>query len=552
MNLIKSSFFLIILISMSFTVISSDKSSQDLIDSLKSVLEVSLNEDRFHVLLELSEQTLGEDHKQAEIYMKEAWTFVEGKSASQNLFDYYKHMAGVKLSQKLFAESIELSDKALRLEFPELNYKDHINIYNSKARAYHSLGKNDRGHEALFSSLELADSLQFDTLKANIYNTIGILYATMSDTMMAEKYFSLALNQERKVQNYNTGSPARTNLAAIYMVLSKYEEAEKLMLENIQLAKQENNYYSLNVNYNSMGLLFREQEKYKDALESHLMGLEAARQSDKPIEIAKDLMSISQAYIALKDYDSAKENIEASIKAAIEQKNATTYNVVLEAASQIYEQVGEPIKALEYYKEHIKQNDSILNESRIKIVAELEQKYESEKKEKEILSLSNDKVVSEKRERTLIQTILLLCFGLMSLGALIYFLRQNHIKNSIIQEKNLKIADDKIELLEKGKEIIALESLVKGQEIERERLAKEMHDGLGGLLAISHSKLSHLDNSEKKTNSALTETRDMVGEAYNQVRQISHNLMPLDLEKFGLVAALDNMIQRINRGLQNL
>jgi len=444
-------------------------SPQGVIDSLKSQLKTSKGDQRFPILIQLAKEHLTEDLEVAESYMTEAESYVDEREINQQLFDYYETLARVKIGQSKYEESLDLAKRALNLNFEELDKKDHISIYETIGRANLSLGKTHKGHEAFFSSLQIADSLQLNTLKANIYNLIGIGYANMEDTLMTEKYFMLALDQSNQFNDSKSGSPVRSNLASFYMMNERYDEAEKLMLENIQIAEQEGNIKRLNINHTNLGSLYNQQKKYKKAL------------------------------------------------------------------------------VIAYYKKYTELDDSLISESRIATVAELEKKYESEKKEKEILALSNEKVVAEKRERTLTQAILVLFLGLIGIGTLFYVLRQNHRKNSIIQKKNLKIAADKIQLLEKGKEVIALESLVKGQENERARLAKELHDGLGGLLAISHSKLSDLEEKELNTGTVLGQARELVGEAYDQVRQISHNLMPLEFEKFGLVASINDMINQINK-----
>jgi len=516
------------------------------IDSLKSRLEITKCEENFSILLDLAKRTREEDPDQAESYMLDAKSYINENVVNQQLFDYYKYLAVVKLSQNQYEEVLELSEKALQFQFDGLDHKDHYRLYDVIGKAHYLLGENFKAQEALYSGLRIADSLKLDTLKADMYNTIGAVYQTMRDSIMTEKYLLLAIDQAKKVNKEMVIAYAQGNLATMYMEQKRYSEAEKLILEGIQFFKKAGNEIILVTGYNNLGFIYKMQKKYRKSLTYLKKAVELADQYPNSISMALGNISLAELYMELKDYELAKESIEIGLKRSSEVKNRIYVDALL-TASRVYESSGEHSDALKYHKLYTALNDSLLSESRIKAVAELQEKYDSEKKEKEILTLSNEKASAMKRERTLIQTILLLCFGLFALGALFYFLRQNHVKNSIIQEKNLKIASDKIHLLEKGKEIVALESLVKGQETERERLAKEMHDGLGGLLAISHSKLINLKSPEMKTNRALREACDLVGDAYKQVRQISHNLMPMDLEKFGLVAALTNMIQRINQ-----
>ncbi len=544
---IKSTVFTIFFLSLCHIGVCTDmETTIHTIDSLKKQLDLSESYERFQILLELSELTRREDPKKAEFYMLEAKVYINERDIDKNLFDYYKHMASVKLSQNKYQESLELSEKAMKLQYNNLNNKDHTMVYETNGLAHFYLGENVKAQEVLLNGLRIADSLNLDTIKASIYNSIAVVYNAMNDSTNLEKYLLLAIDLAKQVNSQKVLSSAQGNLAILYTNQERYAEAEKLILETIQLAMTGSNKRIIGSNYYNLAAIYNAQQKHEKSLEYLKKGLAIAEQYQHPSSIAFGNLNIGIAYMELEQYDVAKVYIERGLQKAIELNHKRYHTYGLLCASELYERTGENKEALNYYKKYTQLNDSLLNKNRISAIAELEKKYEAEKKEKEILTLSNDKALAEKREKKLINTILLLCFGLLTFGSVFYFLRLNHVKNSIIQKKNLKIASDKIQLLEKGKEIVALESLIKGQETERERLAKEMHDGLGGLLAISHSKLTNLSTSGMKANSALKEASELIGDAYSQVRQISHNLMPLDLEKFGLVAALTNLIQTIN------
>lgn len=539
--------FILILVLCHVGLCADQKPLSTTIDSLKKQLELSENYDRYWILLELSEEIRMDDPDQSESYMLQAKEYINEETADLKLFFYYKNFAGVKLSQNHYEEALELSEKALMIEFDNKNAKDNIHIYEFIATAYQFLGENVKAHEALFSGLRLSDSLNIDTVKVSLYNTIGIIYNSMTDFIMAEKYFLLAIDLAKKFNQKSLSILAKGNLAMLYTNQERYDESIDLNLEVIELVNKTAEKRNLGVFYNNLANNYTQQHKFKKALSYLYKALKIGIEKKRNYSVAVRSLNISAAYLELENYDLAKENLDRATKIAEELKNKELYIHGLYYSFEYYERIGNYKEALNYHKEYTIQNDSLLNESRIKAVAEFEEKYESEKKEKEILALSQDKATAEKRERTLIYIVLILSLGLLAFGSVFYYLRQNQIKNSIIQKKNLKIASDKIQLLEKGKEIIALESLITGQESERGRLAKEMHDGLGGLLAISHSKLANLCRSEIEVNPALNEAFDLVGDAYNQVRQISHNLMPLGLEKFGLVAALTNLIQSVNQ-----
>lgn len=96
----------------------------------------------------------------------------------------------------------------------------------------------------------------------------------------------------------------------------------------------------------------------------------------------------------------------------------------------------------------------------------------------------------------------------------------------------------------------ALNSLLEGQELERKRLAREIHDGIGPILSTVKMNLSSIESDVQNTNHHLEEkfrkSYQMIDEAADDLRSISHNLMPKVLSDFGLVDALETLCEKID------
>ena len=91
----------------------------------------------------------------------------------------------------------------------------------------------------------------------------------------------------------------------------------------------------------------------------------------------------------------------------------------------------------------------------------------------------------------------------------------------------------------------------RGQEEERRRLAEDMHDGIGTMLSITKMCLNQLEQKlggEVKVGFEFQKTRSMIDETMTNVRRISRNLVPTTLERFGLLAALEELVDRANEG----
>jgi len=438
----------------------------------------------------------------------------------------------------------KFAEKARQLNVQDIDPVDDIEIYEFQGWANYLLGENDKAQQSHFKGLRIADSLQLDNKVTEISNAIGSVYNSMNDYANAEKYFLLVIEKAKKIEHETIYNMAIGNLAIVYTNLEKYKEAEDLILESIEtaMAGGASSMPVLGANYNNIAVIYYKQNKYIESIEYLKKALDIAEEINDPSSIAMRHCNLGEVYTDLQNYKLAKKHLNIGMELAKNIENREIYKSGLLGMVGLYVKIGNHERALDNYKEYATIKDSILNKKRMQIVAELEEKYEAAKKELEIISLSEENIEAQNKLKLLRYLILGLCFGLLGFVAFIYFIRQNHKKNAIIQKNDLKIAADKIEILEKNKEITKLSSLIMGQEYERERLAKEMHDGLGGLLAISHSKLTNLSAKNEVSIATIEESKNLVGEAYNQVRQISHNLMPLDLQKFGLLTTLQNMI----------
>ena len=112
----------------------------------------------------------------------------------------------------------------------------------------------------------------------------------------------------------------------------------------------------------------------------------------------------------------------------------------------------------------------------------------------------------------------------------------------------LQQAKSLIALEKQQKEITKLEALIDGEENERKRIAQELHDGLNGDLSAIKYRLSTLEDSCLSAihNENLIRIINMVDESCDQVRSISHNLMPASILEYGLVESIREYCLKIN------
>lgn len=120
----------------------------------------------------------------------------------------------------------------------------------------------------------------------------------------------------------------------------------------------------------------------------------------------------------------------------------------------------------------------------------------------------------------------------------------------LIYQKRIVSQENRLQKLENERQQMLLKATIEGQERERKRLAKELHDGIGSLLSGLSLNLKFQKNQEVGNSAQgefLTEACAMVDDSITHVRRMSHNLMPVTLENFGLVSAISECIQPVRK-----
>jgi signal transduction histidine kinase len=140
--------------------------------------------------------------------------------------------------------------------------------------------------------------------------------------------------------------------------------------------------------------------------------------------------------------------------------------------------------------------------------------------------------------------VAVLAIGSIVLLGLLYRNSQQK-KAAALSEQALQ--KEQIKFLERQQQVVSLQSMVNGQETERTRIAKDLHDGLGGLFSTVKMYFSTLEHEQEqlKNNALFKKSYEMVDTAATEVRRIAHNMMPEVLLKLGLIQALNDLCGNI-------
>lgn len=504
--------------------------------------------------------------------------YAEKLNLYQVLTDAYQKKATISDYNEEPHLGIDLLKVAL--EYANLkNDQIHTNhIINQISTNYHSYGELDSAIFYYQKGLDLKLLMEDENGLISDFIALGNLYRERGDYEEAQQNLTRALNLVEAQEDTFSIITIYSELGDIYSAQKDWSVAENYYNKSLKLAHLKNNRFAEAGCYKKLGEIYHLQNKDEAAIESYEAALKIQSQLNNKINEADILMSLSKVYqdgnqIAkakqlLLDALAARKNMHdrlstLSIKMALAEieikdreprKGIAYVEECLESfermedkeglreayalLSNAYAQTGEFKKAYQRHLDFSLVNDSLTSIDRAKAIKRYDLLYTTEKKDKEIaqqkIEIGKQEVEIQRRNNQL----LMLGGGLALIGLLAALL-------IFINRKNKQINEQRMEVLKKEQETQNLKSVIEGEEKERKRIAQELHDGLGAVLATVKMQISSIQHQfpEAQSLSAYKKSESLIDDACRTVREISHNLMPHVLEQEGLEFALNDLCQ---------
>ncbi|AUC77092.1 tetratricopeptide repeat-containing sensor histidine kinase [Olleya sp. Bg11-27] len=432
-------------------------------------------------------------------------------------------------SKNYYIKGAELSEK-----FNETNlYYTHI---HGLASTYLTLGKTEEALELFEKCVKFSND---EDVILGSYINLGSIYSLLSKYEISNSYLQKAKEMCKK-------NPHRTqalisvllNIGDNYLnketdkALSSYNEAKKISFEHrlydlelIALGKIGN-------------ILFNEKKDNEALLVFSNMLIQAMELGNLDVEKNSYLM-LEKLSVRKQDYKNAYNygkkyyEIKDSIDNSITEKEINRLEVrfkTLEKEKTIkLLQIESLNKSL-----NIKNKDADIEKYKLQktIIAkqnenQVLQLQNGVKKRKNEISLLKEKearkAIELDREKTIKYVVLIAFFILLvPIAGLLIIYYQKLQAQSLLNLKEKEINEQQVVSLKKDQELKLIKASVRGQDLERKKIAQEMHDSIGGNLAAIKLQFSQLSKHPSKLNLIYSQLDD----TYEQVRSLSHNLLP--------------------------
>ena len=434
---------------------------------------------------------------------------------------------------KALGYAIRESDQLLKKH----DYEGYCKFSLQKSKIYLKLNDSQKSINVLYNALKIAEKYNLKYEKVLLLNSIG-------------RNFQLSFNHQKSLEYYNKGEKlaaelhndtlrafVQQNIFSILIKDGKNDSAYQYAAKIMKVLKNSKNYdqvYRCYSNFSVYYFTVNKQELGKKYLDTATF---YARKNNKINYLKTCYMNLGYYYLTV------KEDFKSGEKQYIKILNLTPNDTISEDItdtylnlSYVYEKLGDYKKANKFLNKYVDNTNVIFQNKINSQLKDAETKYEIDKVESEYKKKQAELEETQSKNQKIFIAIIAM---LIVIAILFYFFNQN----VRLKEKNkLKDIESKIQ-----QNII--NATLDGQEIERKKIAGVLHDSISAQLSSAGLHLSAFSAISGTQSEEITKTRAILKEAHDKVRDLSHELLPTLLAKFGLLYALQDSCEKNSNSL---
>ncbi len=501
---------------------------------LQSMAELKEDTAQIHQLIVNARRLENKATDSAIALLRQAWTKSRAIMYTDGMADALLTMAACYHEKGQYKTAILLFNKSpYLLEHLIFRKKEHLQLryYTGMAATHLYSGKMDTSCLFFIKALQLAQQIKDTSSLIFIHTNFGGFWQASRQPEKAIEQLLQAEQLSIASGNFKELHRIYGNMAAIYGDLGKADLQYAYAVKTSEWSKINGNIKSQRI------ALFHLSNYYlKLKPDSAIYFAEKAQElkdHDNPFYRLYIYRLLSGAYYHRKNYTEALKyaRLALDISRQSDQRDYSTANMYANIAD-IYDQSGNPHEAFKYQKAYSSLNDSLMSSDRATVVNQLEIKYRSSEKDK---TIAQNRLLLNRREQQLKEKNFWI--GGISIGVLLMAVALLAVYRSNLHKQHLQEAT--IHGLLQEQELAKLRAQMLGEEQERYRLGRDLHDGIMIQFSAVKMNLSTLINRHKNMEGIkdFEATVDQLDEATQELRQTAHNLMPGTLLEEGLAEA---------------
>lgn len=438
------------------------------------------------------------------------------------------------------SENIDLCNQAI-LFFKSTSNRKEIGItYNALANIYQVKGYFDLAISNYQKAAAIFDSIQFYNGLMICYSNIASIYNNTEQNKNALQYNLLAYQTSIiKKDTFSEGMIAHD--VSISFTKNNLLDSAKVYADlALKYGNEIKDDFVTGYAYKAFYEFYKERNDWQNAYTNAQQSLLFILKTQSTYDLCFAYCNVAESALKLSKNTEAKSAIVSAESYAKDVNSFQLYKRVYALYKEILAANGDYKNAFFYGQLYQQYSDSLFFEKRNNTLNELETKYQTAQKETKI---AQQKIEIQQQELKTKQArtrfiILIFLFFILLVGAILLYL--------FLQQRQ-KLLQNKIVTIEQQKKLELTQAIIDGEELERIRLAKELHDGIGGLMSMIKLQFTNFkkSNVEIQQNNEYNSALDLLNTASQDIRKISHALMPSALERLGLIDAVEQFCQQM-------
>ena len=435
------------------------------------------------------------NYHRASKYLNEAMKIRIKMNDQSGMASLYNKLGIIDQKQGRLKDALENQLSALKI-YQKLGQDKLIgHTYNNIAIIHQNLDNPEKALEYHTKALEYRMKLNDKMGEATSYSNMANLFARIHDTISAVTFYQKALDMARSLKNEELISGNLSNISNIYMGRKEYGTALKHYEESLAIREKLGDSKGISSTLSRIGTVYTETGRYR----------EASGVLYRSLKIARDISVVEEEMSALLGL--------AKLKALTHQLDSSFVLM----------------------KEYVNMKDSVYNARIKQQILDVQSQYETDQLEQGLELMRKEKENTEIKLRQRKTELLLAIIILISItGAGIFeFYRYRQGQKAAATAEKL------------NEQEIRINAVLEAQEDERRRIAKELHDGVGQTLSaimLNYQSLRARLTAEKRA-PEYQKIEKMLDQVGSEVRSISHQMIPKELEQFGLLPAIEEMLK---------
>lgn len=532
LTIMRKVFVTILSVCFVFTTRAQHKSPAQLIDSLLNVLATS-KEDTGKAMVFLTLASLYETNNQdsAAYYLEWGKQLSESLKFDKGIYYYYQQGTVLAYTKGNYSQALDESNKGLIMARKLKDSMKVITMLNNLGIINSYLGNFKEQLDYTLQVKDAAEIIKDSSILSGVYHGLANCYFNLGQyrRAVATTMHSIEVNNHFSEKNMYINRVYAT-LGQSYDGLRMADSALYFYNIAINESVRLNDKYAEGSIYGYQCNLYASMNRFGDMLKAAEKSVALSNELQSRQMMASSLYNLAYAQFFNSNNKEAYKNINQALSIAIADSLRDELKNCYIVLSYIAARGGDYVTSISAKQKADSITEAFLNEKVLKSTADLEKKYETEKKDNQIKFQK-----AEIQRKSVLNYILIGSAAALLIIALLSYRNYRHKQ---------KLQQQRIQELETEKQLAATEAVLKGEEQERTRLAKDLHDGLGGMLSGIKYSLNTMkgnlimtpDNAQ-----AFERSMDMLDSSIKEMRRVAHNMMPEALVKFGLDTALKDL-----------